>query len=577
MKNIVSMILGLLVTGVSLNVNAQTLDTVTGPGGRLPGYHYSYWYDTCNAFFDTSRSPSLFPTWPVNSLGHVRQGYQGRALTLDYLRICKSEYTPHPIAITGFGVWIGDPADPRFQPSECVVPNASRGTEYVYVVRYDSINDSVHFIDSARWDTAAPKVLKLPRHVDTSVYGFHYCHLYEVHLSKPIVMDSLFYLTGSFHNNILQGWSYHNIPTVYAGEFVGNYPPEVDCKALLWTIYSPSSSHSWATAPLVWKPNVYRGTSMYGFYMPMVDYVTVVTQSLDSSMGIAYPGGQLSKHVGQTLHADPAPGYTFSHWVDGSVSPQVVSSDNPRSALLTQDTTFTAVFRPLRPCHVEAKSHNNSRGVVNGGGDYTEGDTVVLIAVPREGYMLRYWSNGCTDTRVRFVVDRDTSFTAIFSRTEVLRVDGQTSNHQRGYVTGSGYYYEYDTVTLRAVPQNNFVFLSWNDSSTANPRRFVVTHDTIFTAYFTNWDGIHTVQEAETLFTLTPNPAHSGVTVTVSEQVADIDDCRIFLVDAAGHELLTLPMGSAAVTIPLGNIPSGTYFVILRTPEGSFPQRLVVN
>ena len=316
---------------------------------------------------------------------------------------------------------------------------------------------------------------------------------------------------------------------------------------------------------------------MYGLYMPMVDYVTVVTQSLDSSMGTAYPGGQLSKHVDQTLHADPAPGYAFSHWVDGSVSPQVVSSDNPRTVLLTQDTTFTAVFRPLRPCHVEAKSHNNSRGVVNGGGDYTEGDTVVLIAVPREGYMLRYWSNGCTDTRVRFVVDRDTSFTAIFSRTEVLRVDGQTSNHQRGYVTGSGYYYEYDTVTLRAVPQNNFVFLSWNDSSTANPRRFVVTHDTIFTAYFTNWDGIRTVQEAETLFTLTPNPAHSGVTVTVSEQVADIDDCRIFLVDAAGHELLTLPMGSAAVTIPLGNIPSGTYFVILRTPEGSFPQRLVVN
>ncbi len=51
MKNIVSIILGLWVTGVSLNVEAQTLDTVTGPGGRLPGYHYSYWYDTCNAFF----------------------------------------------------------------------------------------------------------------------------------------------------------------------------------------------------------------------------------------------------------------------------------------------------------------------------------------------------------------------------------------------------------------------------------------------------------------------------------------------------------------------------------------------
>lgn len=59
MKNIVSIILGLVVTGVSLNVNAQTLDTVTGPGGCLPGYHYSYWYDTCNAFFDTSRSPAF--------------------------------------------------------------------------------------------------------------------------------------------------------------------------------------------------------------------------------------------------------------------------------------------------------------------------------------------------------------------------------------------------------------------------------------------------------------------------------------------------------------------------------------
>ena len=187
----------------------------------MPGYHYSYWYDTCNAFFDTSFSPSRFPGASINSLGHVMQMGRGQAIVSDRTRICKSEYTPHPIAITGFGVWIGDPADPEFQPYDYVVSN----------------------------------VLKLPRHVDTSVYGFHYCHLYEVHLSKPIVMDSLFYLTGSFHNNILQGWSYHNIPTVYAGEFVGNYPPEVDCKAPLWTIYSPSSFICLWLTMLRWLPS----------------------------------------------------------------------------------------------------------------------------------------------------------------------------------------------------------------------------------------------------------------------------------------------------------------------------------
>lgn len=62
MKNIATIAIVLLASYIP--ARAQSYDTVTGPNGRLPGYHYTEWYDTCDAYFDTSHSPYSYPTHP---------------------------------------------------------------------------------------------------------------------------------------------------------------------------------------------------------------------------------------------------------------------------------------------------------------------------------------------------------------------------------------------------------------------------------------------------------------------------------------------------------------------------------
>lgn len=81
-------------------MRAQSYDTVSGPDGKLPGYHYSWWYDTTFFYLDLTNphySHDLNLTMCHN------------ALASDHLiRYAKMEYVNHPAAITGIGVWVLD-------------------------------------------------------------------------------------------------------------------------------------------------------------------------------------------------------------------------------------------------------------------------------------------------------------------------------------------------------------------------------------------------------------------------------------------------------------------------------------
>ena len=90
--------------------------------------------------------------------------------------------------------------------------------------------------------------------------------------------------------------------------------------------------------------------------------------------------------------------------------------------------------------------------------------------------------------------------------------------------------------------------------------------------------GINAPDAKAPLFTLTPNPAHNSVTVTLNSQFSvPNSQFSISLTDAAGRELLTLPVTSQKVSSPLAKAPSGTYFLTLRTPSARSTQRLVIE
>ena len=98
--------------------------------------------------------------------------------------------------------------------------------------------------------------------------------------------------------------------------------------------------------------------------------------------------------------------------------------------------------------------------------------------------------------------------------------------------------------------------------------------------------GINPVEDAEALFTLSPNPATGRVVVVVGHTPQSLRDSSpnlgeqlITIRDAAGHEVLrqAAPAGQKTIELDLSGLPAGTYFVTLTTKDRSATRRLVLK
>lgn len=141
----------------------------------------------------------------------------------------------------------------------------------------------------------------------------------------------------------------------------------------------------------------------------------------------------------QTIEAIPNEHYHFVQWSDGL-------PNNPRTFVLTQDTTFTAVFAP-NP--VITYSYDAQMGYVNGPTTTETGvaaDYISFEAIPNHGYHFVQWSDGVIDNPRTVYLTQDTAFTAEFAQT----FSGQCGDNlyweyanNKLTFTGSGDMYEY--------------------------------------------------------------------------------------------------------------------------------------
>ena len=230
--------------------------------------------------------------------------------------------------------------------------------------------------------------------------------------------------------------------------------------------------------------------------------------------------------------------------------------------------------------NLDVQSSDSLRGSVQGGGRFSDQTHVSFSASPEPGFYLRRWSDGDTHLHRTILLTQDTLFTAHFTDSIPFTVSAQPDRMFQGHVTGGGTYWLNDTAHLSAIPNERYRFIGWDDGDTANPRSAVITQDTAFTALF-EWDDQHEGiavpgkdEEGQQLFTLTPNPAHGSVTVTLAVQPSN---ATLTLADASGRELLTLKATAPTLAIPLAPYPAGTYFLTLRTPDAASTQRLVVK
>ncbi|MDL2309423.1 leucine-rich repeat protein [Bacteroidales bacterium OttesenSCG-928-C03] len=108
-----------------------------------------------------------------------------------------------------------------------------------------------------------------------------------------------------------------------------------------------------------------------------------------------------------TAHAP----HIFTQWSDGN-------TDNPRTVIVTQDTSFTAIFTAR--CSITATINDPTMGHITGDGIYIVDSMATLTATPNPGYLFKNWtSNGGVISNLNpftFTVAGDTVIMAHFEK-----------------------------------------------------------------------------------------------------------------------------------------------------------------
>lgn len=256
-----------------------------------------------------------------------------------------------------------------------------------------------------------------------------------------------------------------NITALYVNEYGVYYAGLDNDTATLWkdgeVLYEPEDCES-ITAIVVLPTE------------PSINF-TITVEVNNDDWGTVTGGGEYALGDTATIEAFPNPGYEFMYWNDSI-------TDNPRDVVVTQDSTFVAIFGQLDFTITTAVVPMNS-GTVTGDGIYHYGDTITLEAMANEGYEFERWSDSITDNPRDIIVTQDSTFVALFSRLQ-FTIEVVSDHPEWGSATGGGTYYYGDTIQIEATPNLGYNFTGWGDGNNDNPRTIIVTEDHTYTAHF---------------------------------------------------------------------------------------------
>lgn len=196
-----------------------------------------------------------------------------------------------------------------------------------------------------------------------------------------------------------------------------------------------------------------------------------------------------------TINAVSQESNVFKQWSDGN-------AENPRTVVISQDTTFTAIFEPIRMATDLDMIYINGNPVDGFAPDqytYTfrypsttaeetlptltditwdlgdeyqtvtakqAGNTIVLTVISGRGLVTTYV--------LSFVIERPNQYT----------VTTLSNNDAWGIAIGGNVYNANVNVSIGAFANDGYQFYHWNNSITANPYTFQLTQDTSFVATF---------------------------------------------------------------------------------------------
>ena len=204
---------------------------------------------------------------------------------------------------------------------------------------------------------------------------------------------------------------------------------------------------------------------------PLAEHSIQVSTS-NSQMGTAKV--DYNTLCGAQISATANDRYHFVQWSDGN-------TDNPRTIVLTQDTTLTAEFAPNQ-YSITTNSKDPERGTTQGDTTVNYLENVTISATANYGYHFVQWNDGDTTNPRQVQVTENKTYTAEFEKNTYSI--SLTCNKEQGQVEGPTFAEYLDEVTISATANCGYHFVQWSDGVTDNPRTLVLTQDTVLTAEF---------------------------------------------------------------------------------------------
>jgi len=289
------------------------------------------------------------------------------------------------------------------------------------------------------------------------------------------------------------------------------------------------------------------------FYLNGTPTYTVTVEANDPNLGTVSGSGTYPEGATIEISATPTPQAFFRGWDDGN-------TDNPRSIVVTQDTTYTAIFEVVpQTYYITVESNSPLMGRVTGSGTYPANTMATIQAIPNSGFYFTGWQDGNTDNPRTILVIGDATYTAYFDiepvQTYTLTVQ---YDENQGYVLGGGSYVAGSTATLAAIANDGYYFVKWGDGNTDNPREILVDHDITMAAFF-NGTGVD--ENDGRSISLYPNPANDKIRLEGLDSQSEI---RIY--DAFGTCVKTLTLNENG-EITVDDLAAGLYLLRVNSKQ----------
>ncbi|MFC2082787.1 hypothetical protein ACFLSG_01960, partial [Candidatus Bipolaricaulota bacterium] len=200
-----------------------------------------------------------------------------------------------------------------------------------------------------------------------------------------------------------------------------------------------------------------------------VEAATLSASAEPLGTGVVSGIGDYAPGATAQLTATPSPNWGFVGW-GGDIN----SKENPVSVVVREDMAVTANFAQYQlqtdwHPHTEGDGSPANPGTVTGGGVYSAGETVLLTAIPNDGWWFERW-DGDSNIKVNplpVVMDGDKTIHARFYGYHQyypfqLSADVYPGGVNAGSVVGVGSFRLDTKATLEAVPSEGWYFHHWS-------------------------------------------------------------------------------------------------------------------